>query len=114
MVNMGTAIPDGISSRSPMVTADRHRAARFHQSTAKVIIKTEIRVHSAVFFTIGGIAGIVVFAGTMYLPAVSHVAVVAQEYQKDTLQFSNDGSQLSNDGSQQAKGRRGPSQDGSL
>lgn len=56
MVNMGTALPDGTGSHSPMVTADRHRAARFHQSTAKVIIKTEIRVHSAVFFTIGSIA----------------------------------------------------------
>ncbi len=28
MVNMGTALPDGTGSHSPMVTADRHRAAR--------------------------------------------------------------------------------------
>ena len=58
-------------------------------SGVKVSIKTEIRAHNTVFFTAAGIA----FVGTVYMPAVSHVAVVVQEYQKDTLLLSNDGSQ---------------------
>ena len=72
MVNMGMAMPDGISSRNPMVTADRYRAACSHQSTAKVSIKTEIRVRNAVFFTIGGI---VAFFQARIRKVIAHITL---------------------------------------